>query len=61
MIFRLSSDADERSTAEFLGQLRQGGLSLYPVVRDGERWYATSALDSGSREAPAVSPGHIQV
>ena len=50
MIFRLASDADERSTAELFAQLRHEGLSLYPVLRDGVQWYATSTLDPGSRE-----------
>ena len=50
MIFRLVSHADERSTSELLERLRRGGLSLYPVFRDGFQWYATSSLDPASRE-----------
>lgn len=50
MIFRLSSQADERSTTELFERLRQGGISIYPIQRDGVQWYATSTLDPGSRE-----------
>jgi 3-deoxy-7-phosphoheptulonate synthase len=56
MIFRLASNADERSTTELLAQLRQGGLSLYPIIREGVQWFATSAPDPGSRELLQRSP-----